>query len=92
MNRFAKVLVALCFATGLTACGGGGYSGFILPQESELKPWVAPEAEDLLPADGSEDAGDEGDYEDYEDYEDEEDEDAAAPAAAPSAPAKPAAK
>lgn len=80
MHRFTNILVALTLAAGLTACGGG-YSGFIIPVESDLKPWVAPEADEFMEEDEDEDDG-----EDYEDYEDEED---AAPAAA--APAKPAA-
>lgn len=83
MNRFTNVLVALTFAAGLTACGGG-YSGFIIPIESELKPWVAPEADELVDEDDEEE-------EEYEEYVDEEEEDAApvkpAPAPAP-APTK----
>ena len=74
MNRYSHGLLALCFFAGLTACGGG-YSGFVIPVESELKPWVAPEADEILPAEeGSDD-------EDYEDYEDEEEDEAVAPAA-----------
>ncbi len=85
MNRFANAIVALCFAAGLTACGGG-YSGFILPVESELNPWVAPATDEILPGeDATETSGDDGDYEDYED---EEDGGATAPAVAPPAPAK----
>jgi hypothetical protein len=67
MNRLANVFVALCLATGLTACGGG-YSGFIIPVESELRPWSAPEADELI-SDGTPEAGDDEDYEDYEDEE-----------------------
>ena len=87
MHRFTNVLVALTLAAGLAACGGG-YSGFIIPVESELKPWVAPEADELASDDTEE--GDEEDYEDYEDYEDEDDdaEPVAAKPAAPAAPAK----
>lgn len=89
MNRFAKAFVALCFSAGLTACGGG-YSGYIIPVESELNPWVAQESDEILPQDGSAADADEGDYEDYED--DEGDEGAVTPAAAPTTPANPAAK
>lgn len=86
MRRFTNILVALTLATGLAACGGG-YSGFVIPVESGLKPWVAPEAEELA----SDDADDEGDDEDYQDYEDEDDTSAAAkPAAKPAAGAAPA--
>lgn len=88
MNRFANALFALCFAAGLTACGGG-YSGFIIPVESELNPWVAPEADDLV-SNGADEAAVEDDYEDYEDEEGDDDDDdgAAAPAATPT-PAAP---
>jgi hypothetical protein len=81
MNRFTNVLVALTFAAGLAACGGG-YSGFLIPIESELKPWVAPEADEILGEDDDDD-----DDEEYEEYVDEEEEEAApakpAPAPAP---------
>ncbi len=85
MHRFTNLIVALFLAAGLSACGGG-YSGFIIPIESDLKPWVEPEAEELLGTDDDEDEDDGEDYEDYEDYED------ATPAAAAvkPAPAKPA--
>jgi hypothetical protein len=76
MNRFTNVLVALTLAAGLAACGGG-YSGFLIPIESELNPWVAPEADELADEDEEE--------EEYEEYVDEEEEDAA-----PAKPAKPA--
>ena len=81
MHRFTNVLIALTLATGLAACGGG-YSGFIIPIESELKPWVAPEADELV-ADEEEE-----DYEDYEDYEDEEEDEEQKDAPAP-VPVKP---
>ncbi len=84
MNRFTKLLVALSMSAGLAACGGG-YSGFIIPVESDLKPWVAPEAEDLV-------AEDDEDEEDFEDYEDEEGDEDAAPAAPAPAATQPAAK
>ncbi len=84
MNRFTNVFIALSLAAGLAACGGG-YSGFLIPIESDLKPWVAPEADELVASD------DDDDDEDYEEYEDEEDEDGAAPAKPAAAPA-PAAK
>lgn len=84
MHRFTNVLVALSLAAGLAACGGG-YSGFIIPVETDLKPWVAPEADELV----ADDEEEEEDGEDYEDYEDEED---ATPAAAAPAPAPPAVK
>ncbi|MCP4445990.1 MAG: hypothetical protein GY811_11685 [Myxococcales bacterium] len=80
MRRFAKVFVALCLTAGLTACGGG-YSGFILPVESDLNPWVAPEADELI-SDGGPAQEDDGDYEDYED----EEGDAEAPAATETSP------
>jgi len=90
MNRFANVVIAVCFAAGLAACGGG-YSGFIIPVESELNPWVAPEADEILPASADDDAGeDEGDYEDYEDEEDADT--TPAPATAPVESAKPVAQ
>lgn len=76
MNQFTNILIALSFAVGLAACGGGN-SGYIIPVESELKPWVAPETDDIIEV---EDADDDEDYEDYEDEED-----------APAAPAPPAA-
>ncbi len=80
MNRFASVIAAVSLAASLAACGGG-YSGFILPVESELNPWVAPEADEFI----AEDVPAESD-EDYEDYEDEEEGDEEpAPAAAPAA-------
>ena len=86
MNRFTNVLVALSLAIGLAACGGG-YSGFLIPIETDLKPWVAPEADELVADDDEEDEEDEEDYEDYED--EEEATPAAAPAAAPApAPVK----
>ncbi len=78
MNRLANIFVALCLAAGLTACGGG-YSGFIIPVESELNPFVAPEADELV----SNDTAEAGDDEDYEDYEDEEGGDEPAPTEAP---------
>ena len=84
MNRLANVFVALCLAAGLTACGGG-YSGFIIPIESELNPWVAPEADEF--ATDTAEAGGDDDYEDYEDEEGGEE-----PAPAPSVPAQPAVK
>ncbi len=88
MNRLANGLLALCFVAGLTACGGG-LSGFVIPVESELKPWVAPETDELVVPDQAADDDDE----DYEDYEDEEgDEAAAAPAPVPTTPATPVAK
>lgn len=87
MNRLANVFVALCLAAGLTACGGG-YSGFIIPVESELKPWAPPEADDLV-SDGTPEATDDSDYEDYED---EEDGDAPDSAILPPQPAQPAGK
>ena len=86
MHRFTNVLVALSLAIGLAACGGG-YSGFLIPIETELKPWVAPEADELV----ADDDEDEEDGEEYEDYEDEE-EDEATPAAAPAPAATPAVK
>lgn len=90
MHRFTNVLVALSLAFGLAACGGG-YSGFLIPIETKLKPWVAPEADELVADSDDEEAVDEVDFEDYEDYEDGE-ENAPAPAPAPAAaPAKPAA-
>jgi hypothetical protein len=82
MHRLSNILLALTLAGGLAACGGG-YSGFKIPIESELKPWVSPEADELLGEDDDDD-------EDYEDYVDEEDGDA--PAAKPAAPAAPAPK
>lgn len=83
MHRFTNVLVALSLAVGLAACGGG-YSGFVIPIETELKPWVAPEADELV-ADDDEEDEDEGDN--YEDYADEED---ATPAAKPAVAPTPA--
>ncbi len=80
MNRFANVFVAVSLAVGLAACGGG-YSGFIIPVESELNPWVAPEADEFVTEDTAGDSD-----EDYEDYEDEEEGEEA-----PAAPAAPAA-
>jgi hypothetical protein len=79
MNRFTNVLVALSLAIGLAACGGG-YSGFVIPIETELKPWVAPEADELV---ADEDEGEDEEYEEYEDYEDDGETTPAAPAAAP---------
>ena len=76
MHRFTHVLAPLAFALSLAACGGGN-SGYIIPIETELKPWVAPEAEELVAEE------DEGEEEEFEDYEDEEEEAEAAPAAAP---------
>jgi hypothetical protein len=87
MHRFTNIFVALFLAAGLAACGGG-YSGFIIPVESDLKPWVAPEADELV-EDGDED---EDDGEDYEDYEDEEGDEPAAAPAKPAAPKPAAAK
>lgn len=83
MHRFTNLFVALFMAAGLAACGGG-YSGFIIPVESDLKPWVEPEADEFLGED--EDEGDDGE-EDYEDYEDEEGDEPAAPAKPAAAPA-----
>ena len=85
MKRFTNVLVALTFAAGLTACGGG-YSGFLIPIESELKPWVAPEADELVDDDDCEEE------EEYEEYVDEEEEEAAPAKPAAPAPAPPAKK
>ena len=82
MHRFMNLLAALSLVAGLSACGGG-YSGFVIPQETKLKPWVVPSADELIPEEEEEDSGDDADSEDYEDEEDAE--------AAPAAPAVPAA-
>ena len=97
--RFARLEVTMLFKKTLiigglfallTACGGGN-SGYVIPQETSLKPWVEP---DLSEFDDTETVGAE-ELEDYEDYEDEEeDADGAAeePGAASETPAaKPAA-
>lgn len=75
MHQFMNILVALTLAGGLAACGGG-YSGYTIPIETELKPWVAPEADELLNEEEEEDQAD------YEDYEDEEEDEVTAPAPA----------
>lgn len=85
----------------LVGCGGGN-SGFIIPQETELKPWTAPSEDEILERAGIETAAAEGDEEDFADYEDYADEDAdadsdddadkATPAADPAPAVKPAVK
>lgn len=66
MSRISNIVLILSFVIGASACGGG-WSGYYIPVDTELKPFVAPEADELVD-DASEE--DEGDYEDYEDEED----------------------
>lgn len=81
MNRLPKIFLALSFTLGAAACGGGN-SGFLIPADTGLNPYVAPETDELL---GGEETGSE--EEDYEDYEDEEEEGAETAPTTPAAPA-----
>jgi hypothetical protein len=95
MNLRLAVILSVGLSFGLAACGGGS-SSYRVPVDSELKPFVAPEAEDLVADDGVED--DENDSEDAAESSDKPATAAPAPAApapaaAPAArPAKPAGK
>jgi hypothetical protein len=71
MHRFTNILGGLSLAFLLTACGGG-YSGFVIPVETELKPWAVPSEEEILERLGME--SDEGTDDAYEEYEDGEEE------------------
>ncbi len=82
MNRLPKLLLSLFFTAGLLACGGGK-SGFLIPTDTALNPFVAPEAGELIADEGADDE----EEEEYEDYEDEEGEAQSPPASAPT-PAK----
>ena len=44
-NLLTRLPISLALA--LVGCGGG-YSGFIIPQETELKPWTAPTEDEIL--------------------------------------------
>lgn len=98
MHRLYNVIGALALAALLVACGGGGYSGFVIPQETELKPWVAQSEDEILERagiDNIDDGAGGGDFVEYEDYEDESDEeeaDAPAPLPAPATPGETPAK
>ena len=80
MQKFAKILASLSLVLSATACGGG-YSGFLIPVDTELRPFVAPETDELVEEEEDEEE-EEGDYEDYEDEEEE-----SAGTAAPQPPA-----
>ena len=83
MNRCVRAIALLSMTLAIGACGAPTWSGFYLPVDSDLKPFVAPGADELVVEDAA-DSGDEGgDYEDYEDYEEEAEEAPAAPTPAP---------
>lgn len=78
MVRFISLLSIL--TTMFLAACGGGYSGYHLPVETELKPFRAAEAEDLSP---------EEEGWDLEEEDQAEPEESAEPAAEPSGAAAP---
>ncbi|MBL4632561.1 MAG: hypothetical protein JKY56_01740 [Kofleriaceae bacterium] len=70
MYRLPKIFLVLSFAASAAACGGGN-SGFLMPTDTALNPFVAPETDELIAEDESE--------EEYEEYEDEEEEETPTP-------------
>ncbi len=76
MYRLPKIFLVLSFAASAAACGGGN-SGFLMPVDTALNPFVAPETDEII-------AEEESGEEEYEEYADEEEE---TPASAPVAPA-----
>lgn len=69
MHRILSGITIVTLCSLLIACGGGK-SAFLVPVDTKLRPWVAPETDELV---SSETMSGEEEFEEYEDYEDEED-------------------